>query len=322
MIAALLRILLVTAALAITSAAVSAQGTKLLSYQETIDRYFISVPLKTSKNGIFYTEVSIGGKPEWMAIDTGADGIIFTNAIAEKYGITLTRQIRGAQGAGGKKSNVYKGFVKNFKIGTELVMGSREHFFIDMSHSVPFEMGGKDLSSAGQLGITFYNSTKASIDYFNQRLFIPKTRIEGGLSGLLDQVGYETVPMVSEGSKRRYIEARLNGEKVYFFSDTGASSLVMFSSAIRKYKIPARESRITANTIADQIKNVKVASVTNLQLGPRNLSGPLDAVIVNRAEVQMVNGHPVVGMMGAQIFKALNAVIDHGENKLMIKIGD
>ena len=142
------------------------------------------------------------------------------------------------------------------------------------------------------------------------------------LNKFLKSEGYSSVKLIFLETKHYLIEAKINGNKGRFILDTGASNSCICTSLENKFKIISKESKEKASSANSEMTNTKISKSNIIQIGKWedkiNLIS-FDMNHINNALSQK-KVSPIDGILGADILKKSNSILDYKSNKLFIKL--
>lgn len=286
------------------------------SAEDAIASHTVTIPTRIpSGSDLYCVEATIEGKTAWMVVDSGADGLIADERLAEPAGIKLVKSGQ-ASGADGKVLTTFTGRVKEFVAGPAVIR-NQDLFFVNLSNLGPFMIDGEEKPRGGQLGAGFLSSSGAVLDYNKNRLLVPKVKINGGIAGLYQQEGYHVEKLLESGGKF-YARAALDGKPVLFLCDTGANSMTLrldFAKSIGA-RIETREGTIT--TLGKTFKDQQFTRIAKLTVGPTLIPDAPFFVVADQQPMPTLGDLPVVGLMGTNFFKPSMAILDFGSAAMVL----
>ncbi|MCJ7467455.1 MAG: retroviral-like aspartic protease family protein [Maribacter sp.] len=144
----------------------------------------------------------------------------------------------------------------------------------------------------------------------------------GSLKNFLGKKKYIKIPLVYTATNHLELVAQINGVKGRFILDTGASNTCVGFDKIEFFKLTSQESQIKAAGAGATNMETLIATNNKIVLGAwkkKNLKIVLfDLVHVNEALISH-KALPVDGIIGADILKKANAVIDYKKLCLYLK---
>ena len=142
------------------------------------------------------------------------------------------------------------------------------------------------------------------------------------LNKFLKSKGYSSVKLIFLVTKHYLIEAKVNGIDGTFILDTGASNSCICTSLEDKFKVISKESKEKASSANSEMTNTKISKSNTIQIGKWedkiNLIS-FDMNHINNALSQK-KVSPIDGIVGADILKKSNSILDYKSNKLFIKL--
>ena len=142
------------------------------------------------------------------------------------------------------------------------------------------------------------------------------------LNKFLKSKGYSSVKLIFLVTKHYLIEAKVNGIDGRFILDTGASNSCICTSLEDKFKVISKESKEKASSANSEMTNTKISKSNIIQIGKWedkiNLIS-FDMNHINNALSQK-KVSPIDGILGADILKKSNSILDYKSNKLFIKL--
>ena len=142
------------------------------------------------------------------------------------------------------------------------------------------------------------------------------------LNKFLKSKGYSSVKLIFLVTKHYLIEAKVNGIDGTFILDTGASNSCICTSLEDKFKVISKESKEKASSANSEMTNTKISENNALQIGKWedkiNLIS-FDMNHINNALSQK-KVSPIDGILGADILKKSNSILDYKSNKLFMKL--
>ena len=118
------------------------------------------------------------------------------------------------------------------------------------------------------------------------------------------------------------IVAHINSVKGWFIVDTGASTTFISNHNIHKFKLKLEQNTLNAHGAGSEQIEAKISNNNSLKIGRwRNSKfsvalidlGPINSAFL-KAGLKQVDG-----IIGADVLKKANAIIDYGKNYLFVK---
>ena len=142
------------------------------------------------------------------------------------------------------------------------------------------------------------------------------------LNKFLKSKGYSSIKLIFLETKHYLIEAKVNGIDGRFILDTGASNSCICTSLEDKFKVISKESKEKASSANSEMTNTKISKSNIIQIGKWedkiNLIS-FDMNHINNALSQK-KVSPIDGILGADILKKSNSILDYKSNKLFMKL--
>jgi len=142
------------------------------------------------------------------------------------------------------------------------------------------------------------------------------------LNKFLKESGYFTVKLNFLKTKHYSLRAEINGISGKFILDTGASNSCICTSLENKFNVITTNNVEKASSATSEISNTKISKNNTIQIGKwKNKIHIIsfDMSYINQAlaekEIELVDG-----IIGADILKKSNAILDYKSNKLYLKI--
>ena len=167
----------------------------------------------------------------------------------------------------------------------------------------------------------------AVIDYGSVQLFLrdrvhePAPTAAEERARLLKKAGYVELPLTLRTNGMPDVTAELNGDRVVFLVDTGAQLTNLDEMLADRLKLPQHNKPGMKNRLLDGSElPLKLVNVEQLAIG--GISVPVEAALLpmNKLnEWRQGDGYPPwSGLLGADVLKGLNAVIDFEASKLFL----
>ena len=142
------------------------------------------------------------------------------------------------------------------------------------------------------------------------------------LNKFLKSEGYSSIKLIFLETKHYLIEAKVNGIDGRFILDTGASNSCICTSLEDKFKVISKESKEKASSANSEMTHTKISKSNIIQIGKWedkiNLIS-FDMNHINNALSQK-KVSPIDGILGADILKKSNSILDYKSNKLFMKL--
>lgn len=142
------------------------------------------------------------------------------------------------------------------------------------------------------------------------------------LEKFLKRKKYTKVPLVLTATNHFEIKAKLNGVKGRFILDTGASNTCVGFDKIEAFKLTTKDSKIKAAGAGATNMETLISTKNTVKIGDWK-SNKLKIVLFDLVHVNEAltahNALPVDGIIGADILKKSNAIIDYKKNVVYLK---
>ncbi|MGB5554446.1 MAG: retropepsin-like aspartic protease [Flavobacteriaceae bacterium] len=143
------------------------------------------------------------------------------------------------------------------------------------------------------------------------------------LNTFLTKKNYTKVDLIFTTTNHLEILARINEVNGRFILDTGASNTCIGFDNIERFKLSSKESKIKAAGAGATNMETLIAKKNSIQIGKwhkKNLKIVLfDLKHVNEALTNH-NALPVDGIIGADVLKKANAIIDYKKSCVYLKM--
>lgn len=142
------------------------------------------------------------------------------------------------------------------------------------------------------------------------------------LKKFLHKKGYTKIPLVLTATNHFEINAKINGVNGRFILDTGASNTCVGFDKLEFFNLTSKESKIKAAGAGATNMETWISTKNQIEIGgwkKKKLKIVLfDLVHVNEA-LTTHNALPVDGIIGADVLKKANAVIDYDKHCIYLK---
>lgn len=147
--------------------------------------------------------------------------------------------------------------------------------------------------------------------------------MEKTLQEFLHKKGYIRVKLRFTKTNHFELKAALNGVKGRFILDTGASNSCVGFDAVENFKLKVKDSHIMAAGAGAINMETKLSKKNKLKIGAWE-SNKIVLVLFDLSHVNMAlinhKSKPVDGIIGADILKKTDAVIDYDKKYLYLKL--
>ena len=142
------------------------------------------------------------------------------------------------------------------------------------------------------------------------------------LNKFLKSKGYSSVKLIFLETKHYLIEANVNSIKGRFILDTGASSSCICTSLENKFKVISKESKEKASSATSQMTHTKISKRNAIQIG--KWEDKINLITFDMSHINTALSekkiNPIDGIVGADVLKKSNSILDYKSNKLFIKL--
>lgn len=132
---------------------------------------YIQIPLSRSGVGHFHTQGLLNGRQISVLIDTGASNTVFSLALIEEMGLSMTKLAAQGGGAGSSKMDIYQIKGVNFVVGG-FSPKFESLFAIDFSHVNQALQNKNESSVDSVLGADILEAHSAVIDYASKSCYL------------------------------------------------------------------------------------------------------------------------------------------------------
>ena len=142
------------------------------------------------------------------------------------------------------------------------------------------------------------------------------------LNKFLKESGYFYVELQFLKTKHYLLEAKINGTLGKFILDTGASNSCICNSLENIFNIVSKETIEKASSATSEISNAKISKNNRIQIG--KWENKINLISFNMNHINQALGEKKInlidGILGADILKKSNAILDYKSNKLYLKL--
>ena len=135
--------------------------------------------------------------------------------------------------------------------------------------------------------------------------------------------GYSKIKLRLTKTNHFEVKAQINGVKGRFILDTGASSSCVGFESVENFKLTVEDSNVKAAGAGATNMETQVSKKNHIKIGKwKNKKMKLilfDLVHVNTA-LENHNSNSVDGIIGADILKKTNAIIDYSNKYLYLQL--
>lgn len=144
-----------------------------------------------------------------------------------------------------------------------------------------------------------------------------------GLRDFLIDKGYTKVKLHLTKTNHFEIKVTLNGVKGLFILDTGASNSCVGFEAVETFKLKAKDSEIKAAGAGATDMLTQISKRNRVKIGKwKNDKIALILFNLNHVNTALINHNlkPVDGIIGADLLKKAEAIIDYENKDLYLKL--
>lgn len=142
------------------------------------------------------------------------------------------------------------------------------------------------------------------------------------LKKILAKKGYIKVDLKRTKTNHFEVKAKINGVKGWFILDTGASNSCVDLSAVEKFKLNAKDSKVKAAGAGATEMDTREAKKNVLDIGKWNYRS-LNLVLFDLTHVNTAlenhGAKTVDGIIGADVLDKGEAIIDYKKHRLYLK---
>ncbi len=283
---------------------------------------FQVLPLERSRQNHLLLRAFINGKPALMGVDTGAPVSGISLARLRHFGLTpvppnsgIPTQLR----INGTFANV--AIARSLRLGG-LNLIDEPMVAFDLSSSSKAARLMKEQAIDGIIGADIMFPTEAVLDCRAQTLILKvDSRVRGHAPGL-DFSGYQRIPMHVSPGFNLYVDGRLNGRRAKLMVDTGAFATLLHQPFVRRMKIPLRNSPFSSAGVNLKEQGLQLATISRFSVGSMHMRDRKVAVMDLQGLVRgglLDASPPVAGLLGSEILRLHNGIIDFGSKTLYLK---
>ncbi|HEX8680248.1 MAG TPA: pepsin/retropepsin-like aspartic protease family protein [Chthoniobacterales bacterium] len=283
---------------------------------------FQSLALERSAQNHLLVRAIINGKPALLGVDTGAPiSAVAINrvqhfglaAVGENSEIPRRLQINGAYNS--------VAIARTLQLGA-LTLIDEPLVAIDLGSSSKAAKLMREQAIDGILGADVLFPTDAVLDCQAQTLTMkidPHAR--GPMPGM-NYRGFSSVPIHVSPGYNLYVDGTFNGRRAKLMVDTGAFATLLHHRFVRRMKIPMRDSPFRSAGVNLKQRGVQLATISSFSVGSVNMKSKEVGVINLEGLVRspLLNAStPVAGLLGSEILRRHNGIIDFGTRTLYLK---
>ncbi|MGI9086288.1 MAG: aspartyl protease family protein [Chthoniobacterales bacterium] len=282
---------------------------------------FETLSLERSGQNHLLLRAQINGKPALLGVDTGAPMSLIAASRLQYFGVSPVRpspEIPPQVQINGRFNNVMT--ARSLQLG-RLNLVDEPMVAIDLESTAQAARAMKEQAIDGIIGTDILFPTNAILDCRAQRLILKMDpAVRGGVIGM-DYRGFIRVPIHVSDGLSLYVDARFNGKRAKLRIDTGAFSTLLHQSFVRTMKIPLRKTMIVSAPVNLKQRGLQVATISRFFIGSVDMQskevGVTDLAGIIGDAVDTTT--PDAGLLGAEILRRHNAIIDFGTRTLYLK---
>ena len=142
------------------------------------------------------------------------------------------------------------------------------------------------------------------------------------LNKFLITKGYSSVKLIFLKTKHYLIECKINGVEGKFILDSGASNSCVCNSLEKKFKIESKKNTIKASSATSEMTNTNLSKKNEIQIG--KWSDKLNLITFDMNHINKTLSEKGIdsidGIVGADVLKKSNAILDYKSNKIYFKL--
>ena len=141
-------------------------------------------------------------------------------------------------------------------------------------------------------------------------------------NSFLKSIGYISVKLKFLKTNHYLLKACINGVEGKFILDSGASSSCICLSLENKFKIDSKENKIKASSATSNMEDTRLSKNNAIKI--RKWRSKISLVSIDMTHINKVlnekETESVDGIVGADVLKKSNSILDYKSNKLFIKL--
>lgn len=270
-----------------------------------------SIPFELEKNGYIIFEVQLNDHPEKLEflLDTGASGELLAKHTADKLGISLSdeKQINATGVSGSTSIHVIHN--QRLDLGQGIFLRLRN-------------LAVADNPTDGLLGATIFRKYVCLIDYDNQQLDLYESIDD------LDIKGFTKIPFTFDNRipiPQLNMDFTLSNGETFserVFYDIGAGTTFIFNTPFAaKHNILEKSKALNTFEHEGGLTQTKITHKRFLMPILKLGGHPLDSVAVRVTDSKkgLFSFENYAGVIGSQIAKRFNTIVDYKNKNLYIK---
>jgi predicted aspartyl protease len=284
---------------------------------------FQALPLERSRQNHLLIRAEINGKPALLGVDSGAPvSAIAINRVAH-FGLTNAKpngEVPTRLRINGSYNNVV--MARGLRLGA-LNLVDEPMVAVDLGGSRRAAQLMNEQAIDGILGADVLFPTHAVLDCRNQMLILKiDPNVRGGVPGM-NFAGFSRVPMEVSSGYNLYVDGTVNGRKAKLMVDTGAFATLLHQGFVRGMKIPLRDTPYSSAGVNLKRRGVQMATISRLSVGSVHMRSKEVGVIDLQGLIRtglLEASPPVAGLLGSEILRRHNGIIDFGTKTLYLKL--
>ena len=283
---------------------------------------FEVLPLERSHQNHLLLRASINGKPALLAVDTGAPVSAISTRRVAFFGMTpapANSEIPTRLQINGSFNGV--AIARTLRLGA-LNLLEEPMVAIDLGSSSRAAQVMKEQAIDGIIGADILFPTAAVLDCAGQRLILKiDPDVRGSAPGLSFR-GWSRVPIHVSSGFNLYVDGTLNGKPAKLLVDTGAFATLLHQPFVRRMKISTRKSPFSSAGVNLKARGVQFATISRFSIGSVNMQRKEVGVVDLEGLIRdglLDATPPVAGLLGSEILRRHNAIVDFGTRTLYLK---
>jgi tetratricopeptide (TPR) repeat protein len=265
-----------------------------------------------------YMDVRVNGRPATFVIDTGSGFTVISDEAAEKLGVGAMARGGTSQGVGGNgKFPIVYGLISSIQLGEEKI--GAVPCFIRRFHGSAGR--GDDPKADGFIGLSVLSNFTAEIDYKNQQMSLLR-EVEDPAAQPTADPATTVIPFRTTQNGLISVETQIDDTRfVNAILDTGASSTVMSSAAVKRLEMNA--SIIKGQTVqvvgaAGITDNVELLFLRTCKIANLTQSN-LRALILDFGAINETSGFEQSAILGGDFLRNFKVTIDFIHARLLLE---
>ena len=283
---------------------------------------FEALPLERSGQNHLLLRAFINGKPALLGVDTGAPISIISIKRLGYFGMTPApdhADIPTRLSVNGRYNGV--AIARSLRLGA-LNLIDEPMVAVDLDGSSKAARLMHEQAIDGIIGADILFPTHAVLDCRAQILILKMDpRVRGAAPGL-DFSGFSKVPIQVSAGANLYVDGRLNGKRAKLWVDTGSFATLLHQRFVRRMKIPLTDTPYTSVGVNLKERGVQLATISRFSVGSLHLRNKQVGVVDLKGLVRdglLDSSPPVAGLLGSEMLRRHNGIIDFGTKTLYLK---